>query len=168
MKGVYIGNNKMLIAPVWGGKMIVPSQDLSISPNLVLSGIIEPPLTKFFIDNVKPGSTIIDVGANVGYFSVLLGYILGPTGKIYAYEANPDLFSYLIDNLSINYLHDRTDLFNVAVYSRSKEISFLLVIVIWVIALFMNMIIAIRKTIQINLKSLKSKLWILILTLVIA
>jgi len=72
--GIYIGNNKMLVAPKWGGKLVVPSDDLSITRGLILSGTFELLLTQFFINNVKFGNTVFDIGANIGYFTVLLGY----------------------------------------------------------------------------------------------
>lgn len=124
MKGTYIGNRKMMIFPTWGGKLLVSSEDLSLMPELLQNGVIEAPLTNFLINHVKPSSTVIDAGANIGYFTVLLGYLVGPYGKVIAYEANPDIFPLLQDNLSINYLFDRVELNNKAVYSTYGDISF--------------------------------------------
>ncbi|MDR6999291.1 FkbM family methyltransferase [Neobacillus niacini] len=114
----------MLVSTAWGGKLIVPSEDLSLTPELMTKGQIEVPLTNFFIKSVKPGDRVIDVGANVGYYSVLLGFLAGSTGKLFAYEANPYLYGYLMDNLSLNYLHDRTTTLNLAVHSQTSTISF--------------------------------------------
>lgn len=119
-----MGNNKFFIQTVFGGKLIAPSEDLSLTPDLVLSGAIELPLTKYMMNHVKAGQTVIDVGANIGYFSVLLGYLIGPEGKLICYEANPDLYRYLLDNLSINYLHDRTQAHQLAVFSEETELIF--------------------------------------------
>ncbi|USB32834.1 FkbM family methyltransferase [Paenibacillus sp. YPG26] len=126
MKGTYIGDQKMLISPAWGGKLVIPSNDLSLAPDLIISGVLESPLTKYFVQNVKHGDLVIDVGANIGYFSVLLGYLVGSQGKVYSFEANKFIYDFLVDNLSINYLHDRTEHFNLAVYSEEKDISFFL------------------------------------------
>lgn len=124
MKGTYIGNERMLISPIWGGKLVVPSNDLSLAPDLILSGVLETPLTKYFAQNVKKGSIVVDIGANIGYFSVLLGYLVGSEGRVYSFEANRFIFDYLLDNLSINYLHDRIEALNCAVYSNDETISF--------------------------------------------
>lgn len=35
MQGTYIGNMRMLVSPAWGGKLPVPSNDLSLTPDLV-------------------------------------------------------------------------------------------------------------------------------------
>lgn len=124
MHGIYMGNNKFFIQTVYGGKLITPSDDLSLTPDLVVSGAMEWPLTRYMMNHVKAGQTVIDVGANIGYFSVLIGYLIGPKGKLICYEANPDLYLFLLDNLSINYLHDRTQAYPLAVYSEETEISF--------------------------------------------
>ncbi|APB69347.2 FkbM family methyltransferase [Paenibacillus polymyxa] len=114
----------MLISPIWGGKLIVPSNDLSLAPDLIIDGVLESPLTRFFAKNVKKGDYVVDVGANIGYFSVLLGHLVGSEGKVYSFEANKYMYEYLLDNISINYLHDRCELFNLAVYSEDTHIPF--------------------------------------------
>lgn len=124
MHGTYIGNGRMLVATVWGGRLVAPADDLSIMPELVMSGSMEMPLTKFLINTVKPGQTVVDVGANIGYFTVLLGYLIGAGGRQFAYEANPALMPYLRDNLSINYHHDRTTLRHCGVYSSMTTLDF--------------------------------------------
>jgi predicted methyltransferase len=58
-------------------------------PALTTWGAIEPPLTKFFASSLKPGHTIVDVGTNVGYFTVLAAKIIGTEGRVIAFEANP-------------------------------------------------------------------------------
>ncbi|MFA5377909.1 MAG: FkbM family methyltransferase [Dehalococcoidia bacterium] len=39
--------------------------------------------------HLKPGQIFVDVGAHIGYYSVLAASIVGPTGGVYAYEPNP-------------------------------------------------------------------------------
>ncbi|MDQ7792590.1 MAG: FkbM family methyltransferase [Clostridia bacterium] len=112
----------MLVVPRWGGRLIVPSDDLSLAPELILNGLFEFPLTTFLVNGVRPGSTVIDVGANLGYFTVLLGLLVGPSGRVLAYEPNPELHSFLMDNLSLNYLHDRITVYRKAAYSSSARI----------------------------------------------
>ncbi|MFE5324222.1 FkbM family methyltransferase [Paenibacillus sp. NPDC056579] len=114
----------MLISTSWNGRLLVPADDLSVMPELVFTGALELPLTSFIINEVKHGQTVVDMGANVGYFTVLLGLLVGPTGKVVAYEANPDIVPYLNDSLSINYLHDRTTVIPKAVYSCDTVVTF--------------------------------------------
>jgi FkbM family methyltransferase len=124
MNGIYIGENKILVKTVYGGNLITPSTDLSITPQLVLTGAMELPLTKYIFNFVKQGNMVVDIGANIGYFTVLLGLLIRPSGKVYAYEANPYIFKYLTDNISINYLHDCVFAKHKAVYSKNTHLTF--------------------------------------------
>ncbi|WP_079936716.1 FkbM family methyltransferase [Geobacillus sp. LEMMY01] len=124
MHGVYIGDNRMLIKTVWGGKLITSNKDMSLMPDLVTFGLIEGPLTKFFLNNIKDGDTFVDVGANIGYYTILAGFRVGASGKVIAFEPNHSVYSLLMDNVAINYLADRVKLFNSAVYSQEGEIPF--------------------------------------------
>jgi FkbM family methyltransferase len=64
---------------------------------------------------VKPGMCILEVGANVGYYTVLMGKLVGKTGKIYAYEPYPRSVDILIRNLKLNNLTDIVEVHNLAV-----------------------------------------------------
>jgi FkbM family methyltransferase len=125
MRGTYIGQDRMLIDLAYGGMLVVPSDDYSLMPSLVTWGAIEPPLTKFFTTAVLPGHTVVDIGANVGYFTVLAAKRVGPTGRVVAFEANPATCALLRDNLSLNWLtdHDVT-IRNEAAHSENASIKF--------------------------------------------
>lgn len=62
----------------------------------------EPNLTQFVIGAVRPGSTFLDLGANIGYFSLLASRVVGPTGKVISIEASPSTFRTLTTNLNRN------------------------------------------------------------------
>jgi FkbM family methyltransferase len=51
---------------------------------------------------VRPGMTIIDVGGNLGLYTVLLSRLSGPRGKVYSFEPDPDLFAQLMNNCARN------------------------------------------------------------------
>jgi len=50
----------------------------------------EPYVTNEIRQLLKPDMVFIDIGANIGYFSLLAAALVGPTGKVYAFEPNPD------------------------------------------------------------------------------
>ncbi|MFZ0545858.1 MAG: FkbM family methyltransferase [Candidatus Promineifilaceae bacterium] len=50
----------------------------------------EPYVTNEVQRLLQPGMVFIDVGANIGYFTLLAAALVGPTGKVYAFEPNPD------------------------------------------------------------------------------
>ncbi|MFD2703188.1 FkbM family methyltransferase [Paenibacillus shunpengii] len=123
MFGAYIGNGKMLISSTWGGKLVAPSNDYSLMPDLTIHGIFDPSLTKYLINTLKAGNKVIDAGANIGYFTVLASYLVGSTGKVISYEANPSTFNLLMENITLN-LCQNTTAFNKAVYSHNDLLSF--------------------------------------------
>ena len=99
---VYQGNNTALTRVLNRFKMYVDTTDLSLSPHLIMEGHWEPWITKLFTELVRPGITVVDIGANFGYFTILAGIGVGPTGKVYAFEADPRNFEILRLNLEVN------------------------------------------------------------------
>lgn len=49
----------------------------------------EPETFQFFRKNLKPGDTVLDIGAHIGLFSVLTSRLVGDGGKVYAFEPTP-------------------------------------------------------------------------------
>jgi FkbM family methyltransferase len=62
----------------------------------------EPFTTEIFEKVLKRGDTVIDIGANVGYYSLVAARIVGESGKVYAFEPNPKTYSWLIKNIELN------------------------------------------------------------------
>jgi FkbM family methyltransferase len=70
-------------------------------------------LTYFITAKLRPGDTFVDLGANIGYFSLLASKIVGPAGSVIAVEASPQTFGLLKANLGRNHCENVTAL-NVA------------------------------------------------------
>jgi FkbM family methyltransferase len=51
-----------------------------------------------------PGSTVVDIGANIGSFAILAGSIVGPGGRVLAFEPMPETFERLLENVALNEL----------------------------------------------------------------
>jgi FkbM family methyltransferase len=64
--------------------------------------IYEPNLTYFIQSCLRPGDTFVDLGANIGYFSLLAAEVVGAAGRVIAIEASPSTFSRLSDNVANN------------------------------------------------------------------
>lgn len=62
----------------------------------------EEPARGLLTDLVRPGSVAYDIGANIGFYSVLLARLVGPTGRVIAVEANPLCVYFLRANLEAN------------------------------------------------------------------
>lgn len=69
----------------------------------------EAPSIRFLLDAPLAGGTLIDAGANMGVFSYYLSRAAGPEGRVYAFEAQPELGAHLravretfgLDNLAV-------------------------------------------------------------------
>lgn len=84
---------------VHGLKLYLDSRDslnLSINPNY------EPEETRFLQDSIKSGQCVIDIGANIGYYTTLMAKLVGPSGKVFAFEPDPDNFETLKKNIETN------------------------------------------------------------------
>jgi FkbM family methyltransferase len=71
-------------------------------------------------NETKTGS-IIDIGANLGYYSVILGKLLKPSDKLFAFEANPLVMDMLNKNIAINDLQDDIEVFNCALTDLNDQ-----------------------------------------------
>jgi FkbM family methyltransferase len=82
----------------------------------------EPVVTQAIISNVEPGMCVFDVGAHLGYYSLLLAKCVGPVGRVVSFEAAPSNFLTLQKNVVINNL-ENVELINLAVFSKSGTTS---------------------------------------------
>ena len=74
-----------------------------LGPLLIyLFGTYEPTITRFVRGRLRPGDTFVDIGANVGWFSVLGGHLVGPSGSVVSIEPSPALSAKLEQNLVAN------------------------------------------------------------------
>lgn len=110
LHGTYVGDGRVLVAPLWGGRLVLPADDLSLMPELVVKGTYDVPFTAFVQQHIRPGDVAIDVGANVGLFTLLLGYQVWERGRVLAYEAAPRHVAFLRDNVAMNGLADRVEI----------------------------------------------------------
>ena len=59
-------------------------------------------IRKIILNNISEGGTFLDIGANIGYFSLLVSKIVGDKGKIIAFEPNPITIGRLKKNSNLN------------------------------------------------------------------
>ena len=71
---------------------------------LLVDGIYEPDSIKFIQQHLPENGIFIDIGANIGVFSINIAQCLSINGKVIAIEASPNIFSYLQENISLNSL----------------------------------------------------------------
>ncbi|WP_334106666.1 FkbM family methyltransferase [Methylobacillus sp.] len=120
----YMGDSKALTRTIYGHKMYVKTDDLSLAPHILLDGFWENWITKVFIREVQPGMAVCDIGANIGYYSLLAAAAVGDDGHLHCFEANPDVYEILFQNVEINGFLPRTKIVNKAVFSRTTKLEF--------------------------------------------
>ena len=90
--------------PVWGGPLRgrwwLPESRGKVLR--VLAGTYEPEQTRLFGEHVRPGATVLDVGAHVGYYTLLSAVLAGAGGRVWAFEPNPRNCAFLRRHLEIN------------------------------------------------------------------
>ncbi len=72
----------------------------------ILGGTYEPEQTRLFEEHVRPGSVVLDVGAHVGYYTVLSAVLAGARGAVWAFEPNPRNARFLRRHAEINGLRN--------------------------------------------------------------
>ena len=67
-------------------------------------GTYEPEISQVMQAFLKNGATALDIGANIGYFTLLMARLVGAEGRVIAFEPFLPVFSLLQENLSLNHL----------------------------------------------------------------
>lgn len=110
--------------PALGLSFFVPDVREPIASSLLADGTYEPQLCEALAQVLRKDGVFMDVGANVGLFSLLAAHRLVPNGRVVAFEASPRIFSCLERNWQRN-PHQCLTLFHRAVTrSSGDEMSF--------------------------------------------
>lgn len=93
---------KPTIVELQGFKMCVQMRDWQVGSVIANHKIWEPYVTQEIQKNLKSGQTFLDLGANIGYFTLLGASLVGPTGKVIAFEPNPDNCDLIRQSVELN------------------------------------------------------------------
>jgi FkbM family methyltransferase len=86
--------------------MFLNPDDAVITPWFLSGRPWEATETHWFIRALRPGDTVVDVGANIGYYTLVGARIVGETGRVYAFEPDPLAFEILERNVRLNRLEN--------------------------------------------------------------
>jgi FkbM family methyltransferase len=87
-------------------------------------GTYEPQLQATIQELVLPGQIAYDIGANIGFMTLLFAQCVESTGHVYAFEALPANLQRLRDNIALNSVDDRVTIISAAVNDRSNSTKF--------------------------------------------
>jgi FkbM family methyltransferase len=79
---------------------------------------------EFFKTYVPPGSLAIDIGANTGHLSLLMGLAAGTSGKVLAFDPNPFVLSILKQNVELNKNLCSIEVYPYAICDQEKELYY--------------------------------------------
>lgn len=94
-----------------------------ISHKLIIEKEYEPTTTEFIRQYMKKGMAVVDVGANIGYYTVMAGMMVGEAGHVVAFEPEENNYKELINNISLNKLKNVTA-YPVAISDRNGQAVF--------------------------------------------
>lgn len=104
---------------VQGHRMILAPKGEYAAPDMVADRY-EPETTRLFQAVLRPGQTVMDIGAHVGYYTLLAARTVGPAGSVYAFEPAPENAALLRRNVELNGYRNVVIL-NQAVSDRSGD-----------------------------------------------
>ncbi|UCH51026.1 MAG: FkbM family methyltransferase [Chloroflexota bacterium] len=94
---------KELVLQVQGGRMITRASVFDgIANELLYRSGYEQYETKLFRQYVTADMTVVDIGANVGYYTLLAAKLVGAKGKVFAFEPEPENYALLVRNIKMN------------------------------------------------------------------
>lgn len=86
--------------------------------------VYEPDIIAAILNFVRPGDVCIDAGANLGYHSILMAKLAGASGKVLAFEPDPDCLEKLKNNLTLNGVVDNCLMIPLALWDTSGLLTF--------------------------------------------
>lgn len=89
-----------------GMLIILNKDDKVVCKSIRVYGLWERRLTKKVLGLIKPGDTILEVGANYGYYTLKMAQKVGARGRIITYEANPAVYRMLAESIKLNKLEN--------------------------------------------------------------
>ena len=96
------GKDSLIIKDIQGSKMYLNIRDKGVSRELALVGIREKLFTETLQSELREGDCVVDIGANIGYYSLMEARLIGPQGKVYAIEPAPHNINLLKESIRLN------------------------------------------------------------------
>ena len=93
-----------------------------IDKQIINEGVFEPKTTNAIKHLIRPGDVVLDVGANIGYYTVIFSKLVGPSGKIFAFEPTKHFGDVLKQNIRANHL-ENIEIVNVGLSNKRQKLS---------------------------------------------
>jgi len=124
------GSPRWLLAP---GRGEWPTMELNLATSLQRKFFYFPkvygrfygrtPFRDYLLTKLTSGSTFLDIGSNVGFFSLMAARHVGPTGRVFAFEPDPEIWECLVRSAKAN-TYPQIEAFQLALSDREGELTF--------------------------------------------
>lgn len=115
LKPIVCAGDGAVLTMFEGFVMAFPGEDYGLTASYTFVDNIELGLRSLFKKIVREGMTVVDVGANVGVYTLISGRLVGETGRVYSFEPTPRVFDLLKANVEMACLQGRVELVRKAV-----------------------------------------------------
>lgn len=119
----YLGNNKALALTYFGSRILLDTRNIQ-HMRIISHGCYEPAVAWAIEENLSFGGRMIDIGTNLGYFTLLGCQLVGHEGHVIGFEANPDIYEMMSSSVFANAFRKRCKTYNNAVFNQAKEFEF--------------------------------------------
>lgn len=104
---VRFSENDIYYVSVSDTQIAIDQSDLAVGASLK-AGNYEPHLIEFYRERLMPGMTFLDIGANIGIYSVIGASLVGPSGRVLSFEPNTENCRLILLSMHQNGFHNYT------------------------------------------------------------
>jgi FkbM family methyltransferase len=94
--------NNVELVKLPGFSLFASNDDLAVGTHVVVGRSYDPKVAAVLTRHVKPGMAVVDIGANIGYLTMLLASLVTPSGRVVAVEPNPENIKLLEASRRVN------------------------------------------------------------------
>ncbi len=106
-----------------GNTYALKASDQGITPMLLKQNDYEAEEIQLVKRMIKPGMTVVDIGANIGYYTVIFSKLVGKEGQVFAFEPEPENLDYLHENIAGNHCTN-VEVAPIALADKKGQIDF--------------------------------------------
>jgi len=121
-----VRGRRVILRRIHGNRMLLDLNRAGIAHELAIWGGREELETRVFWGAIKKGMVVVDLGANIGYYTLLAATLVGPRGKVYAIEPLPANYSTLTRNVELNNFATIVEPHQLAISDRDGDSRFFL------------------------------------------
>lgn len=113
----------ILVETRYGFKLVLDKNDQMITRIIKKWGMWQTNLARLLISITKPSSNILHLGGHIGTFDILLGQLVGESGKILVFEPMPKTYQYISANIKLNHMENIIVPIKKGAYSKRTKLQ---------------------------------------------